>query len=328
MNNESPAPKRRRKRKGLKGSVPTPSDDRLLRLTFLHSRYWLWWLVLGLLRLVVTMPQPVRLAVGAMLGAMAWRFARERREVVFRNLELCFPEWTAEERYRVARENFRSLGIAVVELGMGWWVSDAKLDSLFEVEGREHVEAAQRAGRGVLLLTCHMTTLEVGGRMFARVAPYRALYQESPNPLISTIFRRSRRARLEDVISNNDMRGTVRALRDGAWIWFAPDQNVTFKRGGIFVPFFGVQASTTPAAARLAKRTGCLVLPYYPVRTPEGRYRLIIEPALKDFPGEDMTAATARINGVIERWARAHPGQYYWFHKRFKKRPKGEPGVY
>lgn len=308
--------------------MPTPSDDRLLRLAFFHPRYWALWLALGSLRLVVMMPQRVRMACGAVVGAIAWRAAPERRRIVFRNLELCFPEWSTAERRQLARENFRSLGIAVIELGMGWWMSDRDLDGLFEVEGREHLEDVRRSGRGALLLTCHMTSLEVGGRMLARVAPFRALYREDRNPVVSTMLRRSRRARVEDVIANNDMRGMVRALRDGALIWYAPDQNITARRGGIFAPFFGIPAATTPAAARLARSTGCLILPYYPVRMPDGRYRLVIEPPLEDFPGEDMVEATARINATIERWVRAHPEQYFWVHKRFKKRPRGEPKVY
>ena len=55
---------------------------------------------------------------------------------------------------------------------------------------------------------------------------------------------------------------------------------------------------------------------------------LDILPMLEDFPSADETADAARINRLIEDWARRAPEQYYWVHRRFKARPAGEPPVY
>ncbi len=306
----------------------TPTDDRLLRARFLHPRFWGIWLQLGLLRVVVALPHPARVAAGSAIGHVFWYLARKPRRTALRNLELCFPELDATARTRLARENFRMIGLGVVETAMGWWLPDRAIDPLFETQGVEHLEAARQSGRGVLLLSCHMLGLEMSGRMLRRLTPFKALYREDRNPLVATLIRRNRRRRIDDVIANQDMRGMMRALKRGEMIWYAPDENIRPRRGGIFVPFFGIQAATTPATARLAERTGCIVLPYYPQRLPDGRYRLVFEPPLEDFPSGDSHADTARVNAIIEGWIREQPEQYFWVRRRFKNRPKGEPPRY
>ncbi len=319
---------KRWKRKRPRGIRPTPRDDRLLRARHLHPRLWGHWLLLGLLRLSVLLPQRGREAVGAGIGALFWWFAQKSRRIVLRNLELCFPELDEAQRRALARRNFRSMGTGLIEMAMAWWLPGERLLGLCEISGREHLEAARRSGRGVLLLTCHMAGLELSGAMICQLAPFKALYRDDRNPLIATVMRRARRRRIEDVIANHDMRGLMRALNAGDLVWFAPDQDVKPRRGGVFAPFFGIQAATTSATARLAQRTGCLVLPYIPQRLADGRYRIVFEPPLEDFPGTDPQAATARINAIVERWVREQPEHYFWAYKRFKTRPPGEPAVY
>ncbi|BAU56819.1 LpxL/LpxP family Kdo(2)-lipid IV(A) lauroyl/palmitoleoyl acyltransferase [Halorhodospira halochloris] len=311
-----------------RGGQSTPTDDRLLRLRFCHPRFWVTWLQFGLLRIAASLSLQTREMVGAKLGAIGWHLAPEPRRIVLRNLEICFPELDEHQRQEMAQQNFRNMGIGLTDIGAAWWLSDEHIAELFDVEGLEHLRAAQASGKGILLLSCHMMGLEISGAKLRQLTNFKVLYREDRNPLTATIIRRARRRKVDNVISNHDMRGMMRALKSGDVIWYAPDQNISPRRGGIFAPFFGISAATTPASARLAERTGCIVLPYYPKRLPDGRYRLIFEPPLEDFPGGDLHEATARINRTIERWVREQPEQYFWAHKRFKSRPDGEPKVY
>jgi KDO2-lipid IV(A) lauroyltransferase len=51
-------------------------------------------------------------------------------------------------------------------------------------------------------------------------------------------------------------------------------------------------------------------------------------PAWEDYPGDDIAAATRRMNAFIEERVLEAPAEYFWAHKRFKTRPPGEPSVY
>src|SRR3546814_5098829 len=114
---------------------------------FLHPRFWLLWLGLGLLWLVIQLPYRALLLLGGGLGALMYRVARSRRHIARRNLQLCFPEMNEKERERLLRENFASTGIAFFEMAMSWWWPKARLQRLAKIEGLEHLQQAQAEGQ-------------------------------------------------------------------------------------------------------------------------------------------------------------------------------------
>lgn len=102
---------------------------------FLHPRYWLTWFGLGVLWLWVQLPYPVLCFLGTRIGTMARPFLKRRESIARKNLELCFPQHSAEEREKMIAENFRSLGMALVETGMAWFWPDSRVRKWFDVEG-------------------------------------------------------------------------------------------------------------------------------------------------------------------------------------------------
>ena len=293
---------------------------------FLAPSYWPTWLGLGLLRLICLLPIPWIIVLGEGLGALAGRLARSRRDVVRVNLALCFPRLSTSERERLTNQHFKSLGVGLFEAGLAWWASDARLARRLTVEGLEHLDAALARG-GVLLLTGHFTTLELGARMAAMQRPFHPMYRPLNNALVDVLTSRwrSRRAGVP-AIPKDDLRGLVRALREGRAIWYAPDQTLD-RRHSVWAPFFGVPTQTITATARLAAMGRCKVVPYFPERD-GSRYRLRFLPALENFPGADEIADATRVNRLIEAGIGHAPAQYFWVHKRFKTRPPGEPDVY
>lgn len=96
----------------------------------------------------------------------------------------------------------------------------------------------------------------------------------------------------------------------------------------MYVPFFGHPAATITATARLARLGRARVIPVAHFRHPGGFYTIEFGPALENFPSDDETEDTARINRVIESYVRMQPEQYLWVHRRFKHQPPGEPSPY
>lgn len=284
------------------------------------------WCLLGALRLAVLLPHPLRDPLGALVGAAYYRFSRRRRRIAAINLALCFPELTETQREALLRDHFGAVGRGVLELAAAWWGASRALVRLTTVEGLDHLRAAQAAGRGVILLSAHFTTLELGARLLAEHFPCTVMYRPHEHPVIDWAMRRSRERHYKNPIPRDDVRAMLRALRAGNVVWYAPDQDYAGK-GAVFAPFFGVAASTNGATARIAAASGAPVVPFFPERTPAG-YRLTIQPPLAGFPSGDPVADAARINAVIEAQARRAPEQYYWVHRRFKHRPPGEPSPY
>jgi KDO2-lipid IV(A) lauroyltransferase len=295
---------------------------------FLQPRYWPTWLAIALLWLVCWLPFPLVIGFGEGLGWLFGRAVKSRRHVVRVNLRLCFPQLDEVEREQLTDEHFKALGAGIFEAGLAWFAPDWRLRGRGEIVGLEHLDAAMRDGHGVLLLTGHFTTLEMGARYLCLAnRPFHAMYRPINNRLIDYFMHRWREARSGlPALPKNDLKKLVRALRQGRCIWYGPDQSLD-TRNAIYVPFFGVPTLTLTATSKLAEMGRARVVPYFPARI-NGRYRVTFLPALENFPSGDEAADAAMINRMLEAGIRIAPAQYFWAHRRFKHAPTGTPDPY
>lgn len=290
----------------------------------MSPRYWPAWLGILFMRLSVFLPYGWMLALGRATGYLAYRLFPGRRRIADINLRLCFPEWDEAKREKVLKEHFASLGMGLWETPLGWWGSSDRLKGLCHIQGLEHLERALQKGKGVILLSAHFTSVDLGGRLLSFHAPFHAMYRSHDNPVMERVMAKSRADRVEKAIPRDDVRGMIRSLRGNHAVWYAPDQN-TQRKAAVFVKFFGQTASTNSGTARLAKVTGAEVVPFYSVRREQGDgYDVVLEPPLEGFPTGDLEADTQRINDLIEGWVRKYPAQYLWIHRRFRTRPNRE----
>ena len=304
------------------------SDDPIPLYRLLAPRYWGIWVALGLLRLAVLLPYRLQAPIGRGVGRLAMRLASSRRQIAERNIALCFPELDPLQQRQLLQRHFESLGMTLIEMGLCWWAPDARLEPLFQIDGLEHLRAAQQRGKGVIMLTGHFTTLDLGGRFLTMQAPVTAMYRRNENPLFERAMRRGRERSAQQAIPKQDIRGMVRALKQNHAIWYAPDQSHR-RRHSAVVPFFSVPAATNTATAALARMSGARVVPFSSLRLPDDAgYRLVIEPAFDDFPSADAETDTLRINRWLEQRIRLAPEQYLWIHRRFKPFEPDQPDPY
>lgn len=299
------------------------------RAALLSPRWWPTWIAVGVVRALTLLPIAVQLALGAALGRAAGHLARSRREVIRVNLRLCFPDMPEAEREALVGAHFAALGRGLFETALAWFASDARLLPRFEVEGQEHLDAAVASGQGLLLLTGHFSTLEIGARIVCSRAglPFHAMYRPYDNALMDYFMHRWREQRSGmPALPRDDLRRLVRALRNGRAIWYAPDQTLDVSMS-LFAPFFGVPTTSLTATARLAKMGRARVLPFMPQRTARG-WKVRFYPMLEDFPGGDDLEDASRVNRALEQGVREAMPEYFWIHKRFKRRPPGEARVY
>ena len=297
-------------------------------LALIAPRYWPTWLGLGLLRLCEPLPFGFLVWLGNRIGGVLARMPLPFVRIARRNLELCLPEISGDERQRLLVEHFRSVGIGIFETAMSWWSSDARIAKLTRLEGEEHLAAALERGRGAILLSAHFTTLEIGARTLCVRMPTNIMYRPTSNLVLERFLLRNRGRQAKRAIRRDDVRLLVTALKANEPVWYAPDQSYR-KKGAEMVPFFRIPAATNTATSRLARMTGAAVLPYFPERLPGSQgYRMVIYPMLENFPTDDPAADAERFNGLIEAQIRRVPAQYLWIHRRFKGLSPEYPDYY
>ena len=284
----------------------------------------------ALLWLLHFLPLSILAPIGHGVGHLLHLFARQRRRIASLNIDWCFPELNEAQRRALVLAHFMALGRSLVERSIFWWGSEPRLRRLIQVEGEEKIHALRAAGRPVILLAPHFVGLDAGGVAVTMRFDIVSIYAAQANPTFNRLLYRGRtRFGNQQLLSRQDgARATVKAMKSGRPFYYLPDLNGK-RRDSVFVPFFGIPASTITGLPRLAKAAGAAVVPCVTRMLPGGQgYRVEFGDAWTDFPSEDVEADTARMNTWIETAVRTMPEQYYWVHRRFKTRPPGSAKPY
>jgi KDO2-lipid IV(A) lauroyltransferase len=308
------------------GSSEDGSDLSLAR--FWTPRYWPTWVLLGAMHVLARLPYRWQLATGRGLGRLLKRVKRRERRTAERNLEICFPELTTAERAELLARHFEAVGTSFVEMAAAWFAPIGRLLAHVEIVGREHLDGALAAGKGVLLVSAHFTTLELCFIVLEVLVPRMScMYRPQRNAMMDVIIRRGR-SRFQEQIPRDNVRQLLRNLRSNHAVAYMPDQTHLGKQSAL-IPFFGEPAVTNIATSRLATLSGAAVLTFFFRRLPGlAGYRVDIGPPLPGFPSGDALADTRALVARLEAYIRLAPEQYLWLYKKFKGRPPPYPDVY
>jgi len=299
-----------------------------MRETLEYSAAWLLLKGMGLL------PRSMARAAGVAIVHTAYCFRPSLRRAAEQNLRLAFPEWTEEQRRATLRKMLRNIGWMAGDFTQFPKLTRKNIEQIIVLDGHENYLDALQRGKGVLILTGHMGPWELSSFAHALYGyPCYFLARPIQNRRLDALVNHYRCLSGCSVIDKNDSaRAMLRILHQGGAIGVLADQNTSLEEG-VFVPFFGIPASSTAGLARIALRTDAAVVPGYAFWDESAqRYRLRFEPAIELVRTGDETADvranTAQFMKVIENFARAHPDQWIWVHKRWKTRPPGEQPIY
>lgn len=249
---------------------------------------------------------------------------RERRRAL-QHLGVAFPGMALRVRTRIAREAFRNAGRSFVELAQ-WRRLSKGLSEWVTIEGIEHLHRGLAFGHGVIAVTGHVGNWELLAATFAQSGyPLSVVARRVNDDRFDALVARFRGLAGVQTIRRDDpaaLRQMVRVLRGGGILALLVDQDT---RGpGVFVPFFGRLAHTSPGAAVIALRTRAPVIGVFIERRNRG-HRVRIEPlyGFQQLPGRrpSIEELTGRITAAIEEQIRRRPGEWVWWHRRWRRKP-------
>jgi KDO2-lipid IV(A) lauroyltransferase len=261
------------------------------------------------------------------VGRIASTWIPIRRRVVEENLGIAFPEWNEAKRREVVRECYVTLAVNALDLLASRRASRDQIRAGVEepLDDGGRLAELRRSENGFIIVTAHIGSWEWGGAYLAALGldladVAKPLQSPAAERFVSAI---RRRLGVKLISTEESPMRIVRHLRGGGVLSLFTDQNV--RREGIFVPFFGREASTAPGAGYLAYRLGVPVLPMWGFRRPDGRIQAIVDDVLRADPSKPIAEEIERITrshvASLERAIRLHPGQYFWFHRRWRTRP-------
>ena len=250
----------------------------------------------------------------------------KQRLIALNNLRTAYPEKGIDEIEAIARGVYRHMAIVMAELFEMPYITRETLPRWADVEGLENVKAALAQGKGVLSIVAHFGNWElmtVAVPLWIR--PMQIVYRPLDSPVMDNLLGWSRTKHGNSLIPKGGSgKRIIRLLRENNPIGILSDQNVD-KNEGVFVDFFGRPACTSVGTAVLALQSGAPVIPAFMPRMPDGRYKLIILPAVEisrsDDYESDLLVNTQRFTKVVEEMVRRYPDQWFWIHQRWKTKP-------
>ena len=298
------------------------------RWQFLLPRYWGTLLLVALMYALSSLPFKVQIALGKRVGRLVLGRMKKRTNTIRRNLDLCFPKMSEDEKERLTVENIENTGIALFETAMAWFWSDKRVNKHVTIIGMEQLEELEKQGKGALMLAVHSMNLELGARAFGIKKSGTGVYRPNSNSCYDYFQYKGRSRSNRTLIDRRDVKGMIDALKTGKRVWYAPDHDYG-RRRSTFAPLFAVEnACTTTGTSMLVNASDCVVVPFTMVRDNNDHYTLTIHPYLDAFPKECEQLAAVYTNRAIETSIMAAPSQYMWLHRRFKTRPDGEQCLY
>lgn len=298
---------------------------------FLLPQYWGLWLALALWRLLLLLPYPCLVKLGNALGWLFFRLkvGKRRQQIARRNLQLCFPDYSPTQIEGILRQNQKATGMAIIETGMAWFWSDKRIKKWSKITGLEHLQ--NNTKQGIIFVGVHFLTLELGARIVGLAHSGVGVYRPNDNPLLDWVQTRGRLRSNKAMLDRKDLRGMMKALRQGETIWYAPDHDYG-RKNAVFVPFFAVpDASTTTGSYYLLKAApNCRVVPFAPLRCADNSGYEVSISAPVDFSDLACPEEVAkRMNKLVEQEILKGVEQYMWLHRRFKTRPdEHQPSLY
>lgn len=294
---------------------------------FLAPIYWSTWLAIGILKCLAPLSIRNQVRVGKVIGWLAYRLVKRRRQITEVNIRLCFPELDEAAQKKLVKDCINENAIGLIETARAWFTDPDTIRGQMEVHGLDHLQKAHALGRGVIVIGGHYSALDLGSVMASRYVDFNGMYRPHKNPLMDKVMRESR-LRVARIVDRADMRTIIRTLKAGEYLWYAPDQDYG-AAVSVFAPFFGVEAATIKTTTKLAQinQSPVLVLSYHRKADNSGYVMRFGEP-LEGFPSGDEVVDATRINQALEQEIRRCPEQYMWVHRRFKTRPPGEKSFY
>lgn len=285
------------------------------------------WLLTLLFKFFAALPLPVLHRLSNILGNAAYYLLTEDRRRIVENMTAA----SLNPSKSAVKAVFRETAKGGLELPIAFFRQPEAIERLFrEVHGWEYVQDAVNRGEGLLLVTPHIGSYDLGGRYISQQLPFplTAMYKPPKIKAFDQLMQAGRvRGKGKTAPTNiHGVKQIIKALRAGEATIILPDHVPSPEEGGegVWVDFFGKPAYTMTLAAKMANVKGVKTLFFCSERLAHGQgFVLHIKP-LEGILNGDKTHDARIINANVETWIRRFPTQYLFMYNRYKS-PNGAP---
>jgi len=289
-------------------------------------------LACGKIAMAITprLPEQWLRSIGAGMGRAFYALVGKYRRRGLKNLTYAFgTEQSSAELDTLLRTCMEDIGKNFMDVMQAFGLSAEQLRQKIEVVGVEHLDKARAEGRGVIAFSAHLGNfILIGPRLIADGYPFSVVARDPKDQRIAQFFRHMRErfgiGSIPDKPKRECIVQCLKCLRDNGILFLQIDQNAA--PDDPWVEFFGWLVPTFKGPVVFSLRTGAPVLPFFMIRQPDNRLKLIIEPPVTLVQDadkeEEIRKNVALLTRITEEHIRRYPEQWWWLHRRWKKAKK------
>jgi KDO2-lipid IV(A) lauroyltransferase len=268
-------------------------------------------------------PKPVLTFFADSLGLIWYAVDKKHRTVVIGNIRAAYPKrFTGKKAEQFALKNFQHTVGILFEVIWSYSITPEELLSRVTIKGVSNIEAAEKKGRGVIGLTCHMGVFEflpvgMAKTQFKSYCLYKKLDFE---PMEQLLLEMRQRFSSTMVPTHNASEKVSEILGNGGLIGTLLDQRVG-KYKGVVTDFFGRPAITHKGFAKLVLKTNTTVVPLFIMKKGDQHIMEFFPEIPLEVTGDpikDIEKNTQNYVWAIESMVRRCPEQYFWMHNRWR----------
>ena len=269
---------------------------------------------------VAVLPLRLVFRIGEVAGLLAWLILPGYRGLALRNTKIAFQSEKSDRELRgLVRRHFRLLGANLLSSVKVGTMPVEEIERHVEYQNMEPFANEIRAGGHTVLLLTHLANWELFSQLMPRCFPLiksASIYQRLSNRLIDAHMLKVRsRTGLRLFDRSEGFKPVIDLLRATGSVGVLSDQHAGDH--GIWTPFFGRLASTSPLGPLLAKRTQAAMFAAAVYTEGVAKWRMVFTDEI-DTPDHSVEGLTAEANKVIERQIRVAPENWLWVHNRWK----------
>lgn len=275
-------------------------------------------------------PRVIGWPVAGLIGCCFFHLLPKERARTLANLQRVFPQKSSKEIKKLALHMYRNLGYSFFDsIKLPALPRDKALKYLGDFD-MDLIHKAMKKGKGLIVLAGHLGAFELQTQ-FAQllgvdcVTVGAALFDKRIDEEINRLRTRNGVAYIG---RDGAMRGILKALRAGKLFGVLIDQDTT--PDGVFAPFLGSLAWTPATSIKMALKSGVPLLYLSMHRKSDKKYYVRIEEPAVELSGDlttDLLAIAEGFNRFYEKQILAHPEQWPWMHRRWKRTPEQYPNV-
>jgi KDO2-lipid IV(A) lauroyltransferase len=242
-------------------------------------------------------------------------------KIAINNIKRAMKDKTDQEIKEIILLMWDNIGRVAAEFPHIFNLSDDEFNIRLKIEGRENIPDDNK---GKIFFSGHLANWEMCPRFASSLGDKTALiYRKANNDLVDQIMTKERTKNNIEIIAKgiNSAKDIIKILKNSGSITMLIDQKMN---DGIAVPFFGIDAMTAPAIARLAKKYDAHIIPSQIIRLDKANFILKfypIIPLVKTNNNEqDIYNIMYKINYMVESWIKEYPAQWFWLHNRWSKK--------